>query len=151
MTQPSGPDTVAVFDTATCNTRELSGCQQTPALLSVGTAGPVGRSNLDLADNPVTHTLYVSNYFDPGFPGYQGKSVYMINTAVCDARDHTGCGQTPIAISAGTNPIGVTADANPSGVVVDTRTDTVYTADLFDGEFLGRVSIINGSICNSTN
>ena len=150
VAQPSGSNTVAVFDTATCNTRELSGCQQTPALLSVGTAGPVGHSNLDLAANPITHTLYVTNYFDPGFPGYQGSSVYMINTAVCDARDHTGCGQTPIAISAGTNPVGVTADANPSGVAVDIRTNTVYTADLFDGEFLGRVSIINGASCNST-
>ena len=150
VVEPAGSDAVAVFDTATCNAREIGGCQQTPAMVSVGLAGPHGYSSLDLAANPRTHTLYVTNYYDPGYPGYLGNSVFMIDTSACDALDHSGCAQDPTAIHVGISSTGQIADANPSGIAVDPRTETVYTADLFDGEYPGMVSIINGAMCNGT-
>jgi DNA-binding beta-propeller fold protein YncE len=74
-----------------------------------------------------------------------GNSVYVINGATCDATNTTGCGHTPAAITVASNPpIG----SNPSGIAVDQATNTVYTANLADGEHAGTVSVINGATCN---
>jgi DNA-binding beta-propeller fold protein YncE len=43
-------------------------------------------------------------------------------------------------------PIG----SNPSGIAVDQTTDTVYTANIADGEHPGTVSVINGATCNGS-
>ena len=53
----------------------------------------------------------------------------------------TGCGQTPATITAG---------FNPWGIAVDQATDTIYTANIADGEHPGTVSVINGATCNGT-
>jgi DNA-binding beta-propeller fold protein YncE len=51
--------------------------------------------------------------------------VYVINGATCDASKSTGCGQTPATVKAG---------FNPWGIAVDQATDTIYTANIADGE-----------------
>jgi len=67
--------------------------------------------------------------------------VYVINGATCDAATTTGCGQTPATITAG---------FNPWGIAVDQATDTIYTANIGDGEQPGTVSVINGAACDGT-
>ena len=135
----SGPNLISVFNAATCNAAHTTGCGQTPAVLKVGhSAG--GNSALSLAVNQATNTIYATNVVTNTEP-FRGDSVYVINGATCDAANSTGCGQTPAAIKAG---------FNPWGIAVDQATDTIYTANIADGEHAGTVSVINGATCNGT-
>jgi DNA-binding beta-propeller fold protein YncE len=73
----------------------------------------------------------------------------MIDGPTCDAADMAGCGNSPATISVGTDP--VFGDANPFGIAVDQATDTIYTANIYNGEGPGTVSVINGATCNARN
>jgi DNA-binding beta-propeller fold protein YncE len=138
----SGPNLISVFNAATCNATNTTGCSQTPAALRVGdSAGGNGNSALSLAVNPSTNTIYATNVILNTKP-YGGDSVYVINGATCDAATTTGCGQTPATIKAG---------FNPAGIAVDQATDTIYTANIADGEHQGTAAVINGATCNGTN
>jgi DNA-binding beta-propeller fold protein YncE len=144
----SGPDLISVFNGATCNATNTRDCNQTPATVAVGSSGDApNNSSLELAVNPATNTIYASNIFNTAFfepPPYLGNSVYVINGATCDAADMS-CGQTPAAVTLASNP---PVGSNPVGIAVDQATDTIYTANLADGETAGTVSVINGAICN---
>jgi DNA-binding beta-propeller fold protein YncE len=143
----SGPDLVSVFNGATCNATYTSRCNQTPATLAVGSSGDApNNSSLNLAMNHATNTIYASNVFNLGGPPpYLGNSVYVINGATCDAANTTGCGQTPATVTLAPNP---PVGSNPSGIAVDQATNTIYTANIADGEHPGTVSVINGATCN---
>jgi DNA-binding beta-propeller fold protein YncE len=134
----SGPNLISVFNAATCNATHTTGCGQTPAVLRVGDSAS-GNSVLSLTVNQATNTIYATNLVlaNP----FVGDSVYVINGATCDAAATTGCGQTPAAITAG---------FNPWGIAVDQTTDTIYTANIANGEGPGTVSVINGATCNGT-
>jgi YVTN family beta-propeller protein len=136
----SGPNLISVFNAATCNATHTAGCGQAPAVLKVGDSAG-GNSALSLAVNQATNTIYATNLILNTVP-YGGDSVYVINGATCDAATTVGCGQTPAAIKAG---------FNPTEIAVDQATDTIYTANIADGEHPGTVSVINGSTCNGTN
>ena len=144
----SGPDLVSVFNGATCNATDTGGCDQTPATLAVGNSG--GRPKTPLSTSPSTKrptrsTHRTSSTSDPFPPPFLGNSVYVINGATCDATNTTGCGQTPAIVTLSPNPpIG----SNPLGIAVDQATDTIYTANIADGEYPGTVSVINGATCN---
>ena len=144
----SGPDLVSVFNGATCNATYTGGCDQTPATVAVGSSGDApNNSSLNLAVNQATNTIYASNVFNIGLgpPPFLGNSVYVINGATCDAANTTGCGQTPATVTLAPNPpIG----SNPLGIAVDQATNTIYTANIADGEHPGTVSVINGETCN---
>jgi YVTN family beta-propeller protein len=136
----SGPNLISVFNAATCNATHTTGCGQTPAVLKVGDSAG-GNSALSLAVNQATNTIYATNVITNTVP-FGGDSVYVINGATCNAATTTGCGQTPATITAG---------FNPWGIAVDPATDTIYTANIADGEHPGTVSVINGATCNGTN
>ena len=54
----------------------------------------------------------------------------------------------PATVTLASNPpIG----SNPSGIAVDQATNTIYTANIADGEHPGTVSVINGNTCNGQN
>jgi DNA-binding beta-propeller fold protein YncE len=144
----TGPNLISVFDGATCNAADTAGCQQTPVTLSVGDSGGCpGCSALNLAIDPLTNTVYATNVILDTAP-FIGNSVYVIDGATCDAENGTGCGQTPATVTIAANPpIG----ANPWGIAVDQATDTIYTANIADGETPGTVSMINGATCNGQN
>jgi DNA-binding beta-propeller fold protein YncE len=135
-----GPNLISVFNAATCNATTATGCGQAPAMLRVG-ASAGGNSALSLAVNPVTNTLYATNVIENTVP-FGGDSVYVFNGATCNGTDHTGCGQAPATVNAG---------FNPWGIAVNQATDTIYTANIADGEHPGTVSVINGATCNGTN
>ncbi len=137
----SGPNLVSVFNAATCNSGSTAGCGQTPALLKVGdSGGAAGSSALTLAVDQATNTIYATNVVIDTAP-FGGDSVYVINGATCDAATTTGCGQSPAVVTAG---------FNPWVIAVDQATDTIYTANIADGEGPGTVSVINGASCNGT-
>ena len=134
----SGPNIVSVIDGATCNAGTTLGCHQTPATLAVGDSGG-GHSSLNIAVNRATNTIFATNVVVPPSGPQIGDRVYVMNGAICNAANTTGCGQTPATVKVG---------ANPSGIAVDQATNTIYTANLADGELAGSVSVINGATCN---
>jgi YVTN family beta-propeller protein len=141
----SGPDIVSVFNGATCNASHSLGCSQTPAVVLVGTSGGSQfGSELSLVVDQATNTIYATNLNLTTAP-FVGNSVYVINGATCDAMNTSGCGNSPATITVGNNPI------NPWGIAIDQATDTIYTANIADGEAPGTVSVINGNICNGSN
>jgi DNA-binding beta-propeller fold protein YncE len=138
----SGPDLISVFNAAVCDAINTTGCGQSPAVLSIGDSGGAQfGSALSLAVDQATNTVYATAVVINTAP-FGGDSVYVINGATCNGTNHVGCGQTPATIMAG---------FNPWGIAVDQATDTIYTADIADGEAAGAVSVINGATCNGTN
>jgi DNA-binding beta-propeller fold protein YncE len=86
-----GTDTVSVINGKTCDAQNTSGCGITAATTTVGNY-PGG-----LVVNHATHTLYAVNTGD--------GTVSVINEAVCNATELSGCGQTWPTMSTGGNPI----------------------------------------------
>ena len=82
--------------------------------------------------------------FDQKHHPFAGNTVSVIDGATCNAANTTGCGQPPQTITVGP------AFTTPNGVAIDPATDTIYVADLQNGEGSGTVSVINGATCNAT-
>ena len=123
----SGNDTVSVINAATCNARRRTGCARPAATIHAG-PGPAG-----VAVDQATGTIYVA---DAG-----GDTVSVINGATCNARRHTGCGQTPPTVTVGTSPF---------GIAVDQATDSVYVTSLGANDLGDTVSVIDGATCDGT-
>jgi DNA-binding beta-propeller fold protein YncE len=138
VTNPStsgGGDTVSVINGATCNAAAQSGCNQSPATITVGTA-PLG-----IAVNPTTNTVYVTaageNAFTDG--GSLGDTVSVINGAGCDGADTSGCGQSPAQVTVG---------PAPWGIAVDPATNSIFVADNNAGDGPASLSVIDGATCD---
>jgi DNA-binding beta-propeller fold protein YncE len=120
--------TVAVINTATCNAGHTAGCAADLPVLNIG-AFP----NPPVI-NPATHSLYVSY-------GAQADRVAVVNTAICNATDTSGCGQKPAVAKVG---------PGTSVLAVSQATDTVYAPNAGAGFSGNTVSVINGAACNGT-
>jgi DNA-binding beta-propeller fold protein YncE len=90
----------------------------------------VGMGPDDMAHDPGTHTLYTVN---------QGASVSVVNTAHCNAKVRTGCGQRVGAIA-------LPAGSSPQSIDLDATTNTLYVADTVKNV----ISVINAATCNAT-
>ena len=106
--------TVSVIDGTTCNGVQHSGCGHAPASVTVGPA-PFG-----VAIGQATNTIYVAN--NNGGDGPATLSV--INGAICDSANMTGCGQHPRTLPG--------VGRAPNGIAFDPSSDTLYTANFFD-------------------
>ena len=73
----SGNSTVSVFNGATCNGHNTSGCGQTPATV------PVGSIPLGIFADPANDTVYIPNAGE--------TDVSMIDSATCNATDLAAC------------------------------------------------------------
>jgi YVTN family beta-propeller protein len=133
----SGPSTVSVFNGATCNATDGSGCGQAPHSVTVGFSATA------LAVNAATDTIYVANFADQNNTPFAGNTVSVIDGTTCNATTTTGCGNAPQTITLGP------AFTTPAAVAIDQTTDTIYVADLQNGEESGTVSVINGAACNA--
>ena len=122
----NGDQAVSVFDAATCNRTDVTGCGQAPARI------PLGASPQSVAVNRATDTVYVLN---PGTP----STVSVIDGARCNATHRGGCPRVPPTITVGNA-------ANVEGLAVDEATDTVYVVNTADDT----VSVIDGAVCNAT-
>jgi DNA-binding beta-propeller fold protein YncE len=131
------PSTVSVFNGATCNATNSSGCGQAPHSVTVGFGAGA------LAVNAVTDTIYVANSAGHNL-GLAGNTVSVLDGATCNATDTAGCGKRPQTITVG--PV----FTSPGSVAIDPATDTIYIANLENGEGSGTVSVINGATCNAT-
>ncbi len=133
---PNEPSTVSVSNGATCNATNTTGCGQAPHTVTVGFGASA------LAVNTRTDTIYVTNSDQQDNP-LDGNTVSVIDGTTCNAANTTGCGRPPHTITLG--PV----YTSPHGVAVDQATDTIYVADLQNGEGSGTVSVINGATCNA--
>lgn len=124
---------VAVVNAATCNAIDTSGCGQVPAVVKVG------QGTFNLAVNAATDTVYGSNGGSAASDFTDGNTVSVINGATCNASDHSGCGHLAATATVG---------AQPAGIAVDEHTNTIYVANIADGDSPGTVSVINGTTCN---
>jgi DNA-binding beta-propeller fold protein YncE len=107
-----------------------SSLRQTRAIVVPPTV-TVGSQPVGMAYDPATHTLYTVN---------QGAaSVSVVNTAHCNARSETNCGQRVGTI---TLPSG----SSPESIDIDTTTNTVYVADTVKN----LISVINAATCNAS-
>jgi YVTN family beta-propeller protein len=116
-------DSVSVINGATCDSQEVSGCGQSPKVITVGT-GPNWIA-LDLHN----HTAYTANLGN--------DDVSVINIATCNAGDASGCVQKPIEV-----PVG----SSPWALSVDPQLHTVFVANNLDQT----LSVINAATCNGT-
>jgi YVTN family beta-propeller protein len=116
-------NTLSVIDTATCNATVTSGCGHVPPTTAVG-----GTPQQEAVDE-ATDTIYVANGDD--------GTVSVVNGAVCNAGDTSGCGQTWPTVTVGNNPTAI--GLNP-------LTNTIYVANTNDNT----VSVIDGSTCNGS-
>jgi DNA-binding beta-propeller fold protein YncE len=134
---PGAPGTVSVFNGATCNATNTTGCGQAPHSVKVGFDATA------LAVNVLTDTIYVANFAQKNTP-FGGNTVSVIDGTTCNATDTTGCARAAKTITLGP------AFTTPAGVAINQATDTIYIADLQNGEAPGTVSVINGATCNAT-
>ena len=142
VTRGGGSSFVSVFDAATCNAGRRDGCDQAPAHVALADQS----FTADVAVNRSTNTIYATSVaFSVPFVG---KTVYVIDGATCDVSDRTGCGAAPTTVTLASTGA---ADANPVGIAVVEATNTIYTANLSDGEFPGSASVIDGATCNGRN
>jgi YVTN family beta-propeller protein len=123
--------TVSLIDAATCNATRTAGCAQPPVTLSVP-GGPGG-----LAINETTHTLFVANNSGAGTTTARANTVSIIDAAICNATNTSGCDQHAPTALTGANP-GV-------GNTVDEATNTLYVTT-----FDNTLQVINGATCNQT-
>jgi DNA-binding beta-propeller fold protein YncE len=147
LTNNGGPDLISVFNGSTCNATTTGGCGQTPANAATGPDGGAPFASTEsVAVNAATNTVYATSDVLDANP-FIGDSVYVINGTTCDAANTAGCPNPPATISVGSDPL--FGDANPFGIAVNDATDTIYTANIFNGEGPGTVSVIDGATCNS--
>ena len=90
---------------------------------------PVGKMPVFAAEDPNTHTLYVTNAGD--------DTVSVIRTAGCNGHHASRCAAHWPVVGVGHLPL---------GLAVAQATDTVYVANAKDGT----VSVINGATCNGS-
>ncbi len=130
-------NSVSVFNGATCNATDASGCRQTPASVPVG-LGPIA-----LFADPANHTVYVANFGAPAAGGAPGNSttVSMINSATCNASDLAACPATP--------PPTVTVGGAPNAVTVDQRSGSAYVTTIGKGPQNGW-SVFDTTTCNAS-
>lgn len=125
--------TVYVIDGARCNAIDRSGCQQTPASITVPAAVSSGSTPVGLAVDPLTDTVYTAD-LDGGDVGT--GTVGVIDGSTCNGHTTGGCGQTPLTVP---------TQFGTEGVAVDPLTHEVYANNIEDSS----VSIIDGRECNA--
>ena len=113
--------TLSVVDTAACNATVTTGCAQTPPKTAVGGFPQ------QIAVDPVTDTAYVANGDD--------GTVSVVNGAICNGADTSGCGHTWPTVTVG---------GSPQAIALDPLTNTIYVTNTDDNT----VSVIDGSTCD---
>jgi DNA-binding beta-propeller fold protein YncE len=134
----AGTDELAMINTRRCNADRTAGC-----------AGPtpdakVGKYPFDVATNPKTGTIYVTDFGTRStghITPHSRGDITVIDARRCNATRTTGCSHLrTLRLSAGL----------PNDVVVNPVTDTVYaTVAAAHGRDI--VDVFNGATCNATN
>lgn len=104
-----------------------------PAIPDPAVTVQVGGNPVGALVDPTTHTLYVANGTT--------NNVSVINTLTCNARQTTGCSQSPPTVATGPGPL---------AFALDPATDTLYVTNLDNGGG-DTVSMIDTATCNASN
>jgi DNA-binding beta-propeller fold protein YncE len=126
-----GANTLSVINAATCVPRDSAGC--TP----VATVKNVGVSPADLAIDPRTDTLYVTNTYD--FSGKKTGTVSVVDARTCNAADTAGCSTLV--------PPQVRVQADPDEQWFDPATGLVW----INNQKSNTESVINSRLCSAAN
>jgi DNA-binding beta-propeller fold protein YncE len=118
-------DTVSVIDGAACNGHTGRGCR-------VRATVTVGVSPFAVAVDQASDTVYVANFVNE----FSGGSVSVIDGARCNAKDISGCGDTPPTV-----PTGI----GTGFVAVDRPLHTVFAVNQGDDT----LSAIDTSTCSA--
>jgi YVTN family beta-propeller protein len=124
--QSQDSNSLWVFDTHKCNAMHTAGCTDFAPTTTVGTAP------FQVAENPVTRTLYVGHFDETD------NTVSVIDTTACNQHHLTGCNQTWPTVPLGNAP---------RFLGVNTITNSIYVSNRGDGT----LSVINGATCNRSN
>jgi DNA-binding beta-propeller fold protein YncE len=126
-------DTVSVIDGHRCNSSNASRCSPVATLT-------VGPNPIFMAFDPTTGTLYAT------LIGGTANTIAVVNANTCNARNTSGCGQTPAVV---TVPGATFNDdsGQASNIVLDTADQTLYIGDAAEGP----VSFLDTATCNGTN
>lgn len=92
----------------------------------------------ELALDPATHTIYVTNGYNDNGPNAGGDTLSVIDARHCQAQDLSACKGPWPTIKVGNLP---------SSIAIDQGTDTVYVTSVGDDT----VSVFNGATCNAMN
>jgi YVTN family beta-propeller protein len=111
---------------AAAGVRAASGAAAAPTLGMLPSVR-VGNTPQGSAFDPATDTVYVTNQED--------NTVSVVDARHCNARDTSGCGQTPATVPTGSGTF---------SVAIDDATHTVYVANQGDNT----LSVINAATCN---
>jgi DNA-binding beta-propeller fold protein YncE len=128
-----GDDTVSVIDGRRCNSSNSSRCSPIATLT-------VGPNPVFMAFDLTTRTLYAT------LTGGTGNTIAVVNANTCNARNTSGCGQTPAIV---TVPGATWNDdfGQASNIVLDTANHTLYIGDAAEGP----VSFLDTATCNGMN
>jgi DNA-binding beta-propeller fold protein YncE len=75
------------------------------------------------------------------FTTADGDTVSVINGAICNAVQQSGCGQVPATVTVGRAPF---------GVAVDQSTNTAYVVNNQGGDYDATLSTIDGAHCDAS-
>src|ERR1700719_2945557 len=124
----TGDNTVSVIDGGKCNEDNASRCSPIATLT-------VGPNPYWVIFDQITGTLYV------GITGGNPNTIAVVNANTCNAKNTSGCGQTPAMVSLAPSVLAF-------GVIaLDSATHSLYVGDANDGP----VMIIDTAACNATN
>lgn len=91
------PGTVSVINAAACDGTHTAGCHASFPVM------PAGKAPLLAALDPATGLLYVADF--------ASAAVTVLNTARCNAKVTSGCGQPGRQRAVGSNPVGIVVTA----------------------------------------
>jgi DNA-binding beta-propeller fold protein YncE len=114
---------VSVFDAATCNARDTSGCAEAQATVQVG-----NEPNSSLVIDQSSRTLFVVNT--------GSDTISAVDVRDCRAGDVSGCARRDLTIQ---------TRFVPFFIELDVRTGTLYVPEHLDGD----VAAFDVSSCNS--
>ena len=117
-----------MFNGATCNASDHSGCDQTPANAPTGDDGGGSGSTESVAVDPATNTVYATS--DTLGNPFVGDSVYVINGTTCDAANRPGATSTPATVTLNqlpSNPFGIPGERPTRSRSQSTRQPTRST------------------------
>lgn len=97
---------VSVFDAATCNGRDASGCGQ------LATARVGNEPNSNLVIDQASRTLFVINT--------ESDTISALDASACNARDTSGCGRSDLTVQTGNLPFWIELD-KPTGTLFVTE------------------------------
>ena len=132
---------IAVVDGSRCDATNASRC--TP----VATITDAGPAPVWMVFDPSSSTLYVTSGLTA--TGDDNNQIRVFNTRTCNARNTSGCGQTPAATLSMPGRLSNNTLPGPTifgAIVLDSSAHTLYVGDAYDGP----VSIINTATCNGT-